>query len=610
MKPMRFSVRLLALLATFLPAVLSSREAFAEQTWTEIRSPHFRVLTNGSSKDGRKVANEFEQMRYVFSLRFNDENIQSGPPLTVIAARDEATFRSLDATGWKAMGGNLAGQFFRGWEKQFAIVRLDTWTDANQVVVYHEYTHSVLHANAHWLPVWLDEGLAEFYAYTRFEKDRIYIGAPSMRMRVLQGLSLIPVSTMLDVNYRSPYYHDEAKTQIFYGEAWAMVHYMLFGPGMEKGEKLNRFFKMLQNGVPQQKAFQQVFGDTSAFDTGFSQYLTHVTFSAGILPSTLGFDPKSFSERQLTPAETDYELGCFHIGAHDHVTGRSLIEKSLKLDPKLAPAHEELAFLNFDAGQDADAEKEWKQAVALDPSLHRSIFALTMSTPPSEVPFARQSPEQLRATQLTLQHVTQLAPRFAPAYAELALLEWQSGELQQAYKDASQAENLEPWRAGYHILTGHILLHGKQPAIAADYSRYVAGHWFGPDHDEAVDLWQAIPADKRGDGPPLALDVPAGAEIVRGRLLDVSCSNSNDAYKMNVTLLPDRPDGAKPISFAIDTPLRIGFSDTLWWGEDHFSACHHLAGHPAVLAYKSQGPQGRELVDLEVRDDLPDSNNK
>ena len=69
---MRFSVRLLALLATFLPAVLSFREAFAEQTWTEVRSPHFRVITNGSSRDGRAVANEFEQMRYVFALRFKN----------------------------------------------------------------------------------------------------------------------------------------------------------------------------------------------------------------------------------------------------------------------------------------------------------------------------------------------------------------------------------------------------------------------------------------------------------------------------------------------------------------------------------------------------------
>ena len=601
------SVRLNLLLVCLLPALLCTSNAIAEQPWIEVRSPHFRVLTNGSAKDGRTVANEFEQMRYVLSLRFNDGDIQSGPPLTVIAARDESTFRNLDAASWKAMNGNIAGQFFRGWEKQFAIIRLDTWTNSNQVVVYHEYTHSVLHARAHWLPIWLDEGLAEFYAYTRFEKDRIYIGAPSLRMRALQGVSLIPVSTMLEVNYTSPYYHDEAKTQVFYAEAWAMVHYMLFAPGMENGKKLNRFFEMLQRGVNQQKGFQDVFGDPKAFDTAFSQYLSHFTFSAGVLPPDRGTDPKSFPERLLTPAEVDYELGCFHIGAHDRVAGRTLIEKALVLDPNLAAAHEELGFLDFDAGQDGDAEAQWKQAIALDPSLPRSIFALTMTSPVSGAPFVHQSADQLRATQLTLQHVSQLAPRFAPVYTELALLEWQSGHIQQAYKDARQAEDLEPWRAGYHVLTGRILLHGKQAAIADEYSRYVATHWFGPDHNEAVDLWQAIPTSLRGEGPPLTLDMPPGVEIARGRLLDVSCSKQPGENKLSVTLIPDKATDGKSLTFTSDGRLRIGFSDTLWWGEDHFSACHHLAGHPAVLAYKPQGAQGGELVDLEVRDDLPDS---
>jgi hypothetical protein len=607
MNPMRFSVRLFVLLAPLLPSLLSSRDALAEQTWTEVRSPHFRVITNGSSRDGRAVANEFEQMRYVFTQRFQNENIQSGPPLTIVAARDQSTFLTLSPSGLKSRE-NLAGVFFRGWEKQYAIIRLDTWGDSNQVVVYHEYTHSVLHANAHWLPIWLDEGFAEFYAYTRFQKDRIYVGAPSMRMRSLQNEILLPVSTMLEVDTRSPYYRDDRKIQVFYAEAWALVHYMAFGPGMDNGDKLNKFFRLLQGGVAQPKAFQQVFGDPIAFDKAFSAYVDQFTFKAVVLPPDPKIDPKSFTERQLTPAETDYELACFHIGAHDRTAGKTLIEKSLELDPKLAPAHEELGFQLFSEGKDDDAKKEWNQAIALDPTLPRSLFALTMTAPFSGSTFLNQSQEKLETIQIQLRHIAQLAPGFAPPYAELALVEWKLGRIQQAYKDGSQAERLEPWRAGYHVLTGRILLHGNQPALAAEYSRYVATHWFGPDHNEAVDLWQSVPSDKRGDGPPLAWDVPAGVEIARGKLLDVSCGNPTPTggHTFNVTLMPDNSAGTKPLTFATDKGVRIGFSDTLWWGEDHFSSCHHLAGHPGVLAYKPQGPNGAELVDLEVRDDLPD----
>ena len=101
-------------------------------------------------------------MRRVFVQRFGREDIEAGAPLTVMAARDVNTFRMLEPALWKASGECIAGEFHRGWERQFAVIRLDTWGEANQTVVYHEYVHSVLHANVHWLPTWLDEGLAEF----------------------------------------------------------------------------------------------------------------------------------------------------------------------------------------------------------------------------------------------------------------------------------------------------------------------------------------------------------------------------------------------------------------------------------------------------------------
>ena len=593
-----FSIRLSL---AFLCLCLVNPAASAEATWTEVRSPHFRVLTDGSVSQGREVAKEFEQMRYVFVLLLEKAEIESGAPLTIVAAKDEATFKKLEPQTWKTSGGRIAGEFHRGWEKQFAIIRLDTWGDFNQVVAYHEYTHSVLHANAHWLPTWLDEGMAEFYAYTRFQGDKIYIGAPSRRQRELKTHHLIPVATMLDVNGRSPYYRDEDKVQVFYAESWAMVHYMIFGPNMGNGSKLTAFYRLLQDRTPQDKAFQQIFGDLKPFEEGLDKYLSRFTFSAGILPPDPGLDPKSFETHKLSEAETDYQLGCYLIGSRNREEGRTLIVKSLDLDPKLAGAHEELGFLNFDMGTDADAVAEWKKAVLLDPTLTRSQFALIMSDPL----LREQSAEQLKATRARLQHVTELGPKFAPPYVELALLEWRAGLLQAAYKDAHSAETLEPWRAGYHLLTAQILLHGNQPALAATASRYVAGHWTGADHNEAVDLWKEVPEKLRGDGPPLTWDFPADSQVIRGTINEVTCSHIPGAGSVVVSIIPDGAAKATPLKFSSNGRFTTGFSDTLWWGEDHFSVCHHLEGHKALAAYKPQGADCGQLISLEVRDDLP-----
>ncbi len=588
------------LLALFFLLVSAPASASAEDTWRAIDSPHFRVLTNSSEGRGRDVAVAFEQMRHVFTVLLHREEIESGAPLTIVAARDAATLRELEPALWKAQGEKIAGEFHRGWEKQFALVRLDTWGDQNQVVVYHEYTHSMMHANTHWLPTWLDEGLAEFYSYTRFQGNRTFIGAPSLRARLLRQQALLPVQKVFAVNSHSPEYRDELQMQLFYAQSWAMVHYMIFGPGMGNGAKLDTFINKLEDRESQEQAFHEVFGDFKPFQDALSAYTTQFAFLAGVLPGDTKVDPKTYSARVLSPAETAYQLGCFHIGAHDRVAGRAMIQKALQLDPKLAGAHEELAYADFEEGKDAEAHEEWQQAVSLDPTLPRSTYALAMSGKP----LAQRSPEELRVTQTTLRHITEFAPKFAPPYVQLALIEWRLGSMQQAFTDAHKAEALEPSRAGYRTLTGSILLRGRKPALAADYARYVAGHWFGPDHDEAVDLWNAVPPANRGEGAALVLDVPSGATVVRGRLLDVTCP-TNPEGRISVTLQPEAPVGAKPLILAGAGRFRSGWSDTLWWGSDHFSLCHHVVGRPAVVAYQPSGEKAGEFEDLEIRDDFP-----
>ena len=600
MRPLPFQ-RFLQGLGLFTLLLAAGGTAAAEDTWREIRSPHFRVLTNGSERDGRTVAGEFEQMRYVFVTLFRKEEIESGAPLTIIAARNGETFSKLEPAAWKSSSGNVAGLFRRRWENQYAITRMDSWGDNNQVVIYHEYAHSILHANTHWLPTWLDEGLAEFYAYTRFEKNRILVGTPSRRFASLRNQSLIPISTMLST--ANPLWsHDDRRADLFYAESWAMVHYMEFGYGDASGEKLGHFLRELQEQVPEEKAFRDVYGDPKAFEDKLSQYLGHFTFQAGALPTDKIPDAATFKAKNLSPAETEFEFGAYHIGAFQGATGRAEVEHALTLDPKLAGAHEELAFLDFSSGRDEDARKEWTAAVALDPSLCRSQFALLMTGKP----LGQQSDAELKETQARLRSITALNPRFAPPFVELALTDWRLGQMNQAYKDSRTAENLEPWRSGYRLLTGRILLKGNQPQLAGEYSRYIANHWFGSDHNEAVDLWTSVPAEKRGDGPALVLEVPAGAQMARGSLLDVTCS-AKPGGGYTAKLQPESPADAPPLTLTSKGNFRVGFTDTLWFGEDHFSSCHHLAGQSAVAMYKPEGPNAGTLLELEVRDNFPDN---
>jgi Protein of unknown function (DUF1570) len=566
------------------------------QTWREIRSPHFQVVTDGSEKDGRDVAKEFEQMRSIFPMTYNHLVLETGAPLLIIAVR-EPGLHTLAPIFWKQRD-KLAGEFFQGWERKYAMVRLDSFGDLNQAVVFHEYTHSIFHANLHWLPTWLDEGLAEFFAYTRFQDDRVYIGAPSIRYGHLKSETIIPVPEMLTANSNT-FFKDQSRNDLFYGEAWAMVHFMTFGKDMGNGAKLNSFIALLEKGTPQPQAFQQTFGDPQAFQDKLSTYLLHLAFSAAVLPPVQGLDPKSFPARILTPAEADYDLGSIDLGAHDAAAAKPLLQAAESAEPNLAGPHEELGFLDWRAGNDGEARQEWQKAVAADPSSYRSAFALLMS----DTPFKQQTLQQLVQTQRALEAINAQAPRYAPAFVELALVQWRLGEINAAYKTSLTAEKLEPWRAEYHLLTGHILLQGHQPAMAAEDARQVASRWPGSDHDEAVDLWNQVPPANRGDGPPLTLALPPDATVARGTILSTYCGKGTG---LTVVLQPTDPS-TPPLNLIAEGPYESGFADTLWVGEDHYTPCHHLAGLPALVAYKPSADGLAKLLVFEVRDDLPTS---
>jgi hypothetical protein len=143
------------------------------RAWTEVRSPHFRVLTDGSVGNAKRIAREFEQMRAVFETGFPNMTLEPASPLLIFAPENETSMKSLAPAQWKRGSPNVAGFFQNGWERQFAVIRLDQDIPGAYQVVYHEYVHTLLHANFRWLPQWLDEGLAEFYGGTRFETSRV-----------------------------------------------------------------------------------------------------------------------------------------------------------------------------------------------------------------------------------------------------------------------------------------------------------------------------------------------------------------------------------------------------------------------------------------------------
>src|SRR5579862_6150630 len=137
-------------------------------TWIEVQSQHFTLITDSSDKQGRHVLDQLERMRWVFHTLFPHSSVDPAAPITVIAVKKKNDFAALEPEAYLAKGQiTLAGLFLNTQDKNYILLRLDAENEQHPfATIYHEYTHLQLSSASDWLPLWLNEGLAEFFQNT------------------------------------------------------------------------------------------------------------------------------------------------------------------------------------------------------------------------------------------------------------------------------------------------------------------------------------------------------------------------------------------------------------------------------------------------------------
>jgi tetratricopeptide (TPR) repeat protein len=566
-----------------------------ERPWTEVRSPNFRVLTNGSADDGRRVALQFEQMRAVFIEAFPNMRVDSGAIFTVLAPRDEESMKAMAPSAMKNAPSSVAAFFRRGWDREYVVVRLDKNKPGHNSAAYYDYIDTLLNINFQWLPRWLAVGLAEFYGNVRFEEDQVYVGAPHPRASLLRRSTLIKLEDLISENPWQKYGNDEQRMAMYDAESWALVHYLFFGEGMDQGEKLNKFYRAILRREDQKKAFQEAFGSFDAVEKGVIAYANRFKFPSYSIKNPPQIHEKDFPSRITTEAETDAELGAFRCFARDWQDARQSIDDALREDPNLPLAHETLGFIDFADGKDQEAADELTKAIAADPHLYLSRFYKAMIS--AHRPTGQLDQSALRTA---MYGVISINPKFAPAYVELALAMARHGDFNDALTAAQRAESLEPHRAGYHTLTASILIALGRNDEAIQEISFVVDRFRAFDHDEAVALWNRIPRHVRPADKEVVENGLATTQATQGFLVSVTCGDKDSDTKVVLQ------NSAGTQAFRAAAVRRVRYSDTLFWGFDHYS-CHHLEGMRATVRYKPDTIKNGEgeWIALDLWQDFP-----
>ncbi len=446
---------------------IPGRASDHNQNWIEVQSPHFIVLSNAGEKEGRRVAAQFENMRALFHTVFPKARVDAGKPTIVFALRNEDSLKLfLPAYGTNPNAKKLAGLFLARTDMNFALVRTDVaTTSANEFhTLYHEYTHSIVRMNFRGLPLWLDEGFAEFYGNTQFESHTASFGmADPNLIRALQREPLIPVANLVSADASSPLYNAREHSGIFYAESWAVVHYFMMSPDVRKDALLDKYLAALQSTDDPIEAARQSFGDLKRLADKLEMYARQYSFYSARLPVESGLSEKDFAARPLPLAEALTQEANFLLRNGSQNDALTRLHEATDADHDLPALHEALGYYHYIRSDNENAEKEFDAAIARDPKNAASYYYK------AEILY-RKSGYSKDATPLIrsdLEKAIEFDPNFAPAHAFLCIAYTEADETKpKSIAEAKRAIELEPGNLAYYIDLGRAALANGKTADA------------------------------------------------------------------------------------------------------------------------------------------------
>jgi TonB family protein len=449
-------------------ALFSAASALAQRdTWVQVSTPSFLVVSNSDEQDARRVGRQFEQMRSVFQRVFPQSDLSTPTPIMVLAVADRANFEALEPEIYLQPGQiPIGGLFLPSPEQNYVLLWLNGPTRHLYAPIYHEYTHFVTSRTGEYMPLWLTEGLAQFYENTDVREDevRLGMGSPEL-MAALQRNPLLPIATLVTVDQHSPYYHQEDKASMFYAESWGLTHYLKIKDAQEGTHRLIDYQELVRKNVGPLDAATQAFGDLTQLQADLHKYVMSENFSYIPMPGSSRVDESSFTVRALTATEADTIRAGFL--AHDQRgnDARVLLEKVLRTDPDNAAAQATMGLVAMRQHRFEDAKKSCDRAVQLDA---QSFFARYCSAV-AVIQMGSPDPITAAKTEEQLRDGIKINPAFSLNYDTLAMLLLLRGKnLEEAEHAMRTAVQLDPGTVELRIDQAQVLMRIKKDKEAKE----------------------------------------------------------------------------------------------------------------------------------------------
>ena len=213
----------------------------------------------------RMVGTQFEGFREALTRLLSSRVTTTAVPTVVVVFPDEKSFDPFKPV-FQGKKVDIGGLFVPRQNINYILIGPDRGPDALRAV-FHEYAHLVVDNVLPGLPVWMNEGLAEYYSSFEIGNDgrAVTFGRPiDSHLRELFSETWMPINELVATAHDSPQYNENSRRGVFYAESWLLVHMLLLGKP-DRTPQFSAYAKELSTGAAAEAAWHRQFDDTDIY---------------------------------------------------------------------------------------------------------------------------------------------------------------------------------------------------------------------------------------------------------------------------------------------------------------------------------------------------------
>jgi Tfp pilus assembly protein PilF len=278
--------------------------------WLRLDTPNFTIVGSVGERELQSVATEFERFRDAIGQLMGPSATATIVPAVVVVFPSDREFQPFKPL-YRGRPIEAQGVFVGTSDVNYIAL---TRGRRDSRAILHEYAHLMLTNVAPSIPLWLGEGLAEYYSTFEVRDDgrQAVVGGPiPSHVRMLHSQRLLSLSELTRVQHDSPLYSEGNRRTMFYAQSWALVHYLLAGEP-SRAELVTEYIKAIESGTTADAAWRRVFGG-EPIEAGLKNYITLEHFSQASESLAERIGTATVENRPLSESEVDACLGEFLI---------------------------------------------------------------------------------------------------------------------------------------------------------------------------------------------------------------------------------------------------------------------------------------------------------